>query len=160
MPALHKVTATEMAAVLDEIERLGTQLWKRKPTDQIVNNSSALVNDSSLFLSLLAGKDYRVGALIFHISGTVPDIQMQWTLSGGGGMVSGGQGQVGTYQNQYNTGGITVYDGIASNMVTVFDGTLVTAAAGTLQLKWAQITPTVSDTKVLANSHVWAEQMT
>lgn len=161
MPALHKISATDMAAILDEIERLGTKLWSRKTATQSVNNSSTFVNCTDLARAVLANTQYRVVCLVHQNSGTTPDIKFQWTTPALATLKWHQFGQVTTYQENYqSTAGVSVLDGIGADQGAMMVGMLFTGAtAGSIQLQFAQITPTVSNTNVLVDSFLYLEQV-
>lgn len=138
----------------------------RKSADQIVNNSTTLVNDTHLSFSVLANDVWFFQAWLVIDSGTTPDIKFGWTLPASATMRWGylgadpaaslpaWQGVGGTAPTLATTGTVVqAGSGAGTAIGTAFAAiAAIAGTAGTVQLQWAQNTLNASDTKVLANS--------
>lgn len=133
----------------------------RKPDDQIVNNSTTLVNDEDLVIAVGVNDVWLVHIALRVISVSVdPDIDYLFTVPSGGTMQS-------MYVWEYN-------DAIAFKDLTAEQTLSVTTderyfqtmgiyigggTAGNLQLQWAQHTATVENTTVKTNSLMLCQQI-
>lgn len=134
-----------------------------KASDQSVTSSIAMVNDSDLVVTVLAGATYAFACYLDYEGGTQgsSDIRWQWVVPGG---------TVLRYQPQYQstagvlTGGTTALAGtviIAGSSgagvlcgATMIGTLAVSTTGGSLQLQWAQGTSSVTATIVHATSHL------
>lgn len=133
-----------------------------KTGDQAVTSSTALVNDSQLFLSVAANAAYRFECWLAWIATTGADIKWTWAVPAGASLL---------YSALRNEGGTTLYNNSAnvyqdsdvlmangsSPLVTsvTMKGVLQTSGtSGTVRLKWAQNTTSGSSTHVRAPSYI------
>lgn len=162
LPAGHILTADDMDAYGDEIERLGTELWKRQSSDYTVSNTTTFSNVPDLAQAVLANTEYDVNLFIGYFSGTTPDLKLQITWPTSAVFMGAAFGQVGTWNAQImSAASVPVFDGTGANHVCEIRGTLITLGnAGTVQLQMAQITAQVSNTTILAQSHMLLKRTT
>lgn len=141
-PAGHEPTAGEMQAILP--------LYVRKGADQSVTSSTALVNDSALFQSVLANATYEMYAFLIYdgASGTNLKIAfygpsgatLDWMQDGNtggntsaGGTTWWGYNTISTNNSTYGT------VGAGSKLACRPSGLLITSStAGTFGLQFAQ----------------------
>lgn len=132
--------------------------------DQIVNNSTTLVNDDDFVLSVEAGKIYAIGANAM-VTGSAGVGGFKWALSGTATITSmrvqarilsetSGASQTGAQWTALDTSLGTVI-AAASNYQATLVGTLEINAAGTLKIQWAQNTANASDTTRKKGSSFW-----
>jgi hypothetical protein len=140
-------------------------LFVSKGADQTVNNSTVLVNDSALALSVVANAKYILEAYVKYDSGTTPDIKFAWTGPAGATLdwipntppagATGVNSALSVGNTAIGDGAAVAAGGVGAGTAVVahMTGTLTVAGtAGSLQLRWAQNTGDASDTKVLAGS--------
>lgn len=137
-----------------------------KTADETVNNSTTLQNDDELLLAV-AANDVWAFILLLRIATTaVADFRLTFTVPAGGVIklqsdVNGAGTYIGVGNEVDFTAQIAMAFATASanapaNFKVLYIGG---AAAGVVQLRWAQGTAEVSDTKVLANSHIIAVKL-
>lgn len=130
-----------------------------KATDETVNNSSTVQNDDDLVLAVEANQVYVI-ELSLHVStGGTPDFKYCFAATatstghrqGNASSASAANGKLlmGKADLTTELAHLVSADPEFLNIVGVI---IVGATAGTLQLKWAQNTADVSDTKVKAGS--------
>lgn len=137
-----------------------------KPDDQAVNNSSDLVDDVDLLFAVGADEVWRFTTMLWLSGPSAADAYCQWAVPAGGSSMLWG-GAYGLIAD----GGINAIDltTVAANdkdgTLSIFvpdDPVLVafdaiyrgSGAAGNIQFRWAQLTPTVGDTVVRRGSHI------
>lgn len=136
-----------------------------KAATQTVNNSTTLVNDDSLFVSVEAGGVYEVTAWIVHSSQTAGDIQIGWSAPSGSTMTWGVQGPAvsataasdssANFQQRSISQTASLGGGAGTAVCTDARGVLtVGSTAGLFRLRWAQNTANASDTQVLGGSNL------
>jgi hypothetical protein len=136
----------------------------RKTSDQTVNNSNTLVNDTQLFISVAASAVYRVEMHVVWNSNSTAD--WSWAFSA----PSGAQGwytnlappAAGTipYTGALGwTNPVGASEGQGADVYSRFSGNLITTSSGTLQFKWAQNTANASNTIVRLASMLVAWQV-
>lgn len=132
--------------------------WARKTIDQIVNNSTTLVNDADLAWAVAASKVYELRVELIYNSGITPDIKWAWTFPTGltmtwqhRGTDSGGAVQ---FRGGYTQATVLATGGTAAEEYLTLTGIVTVGVnAGTLQLQWAQNTANASNTIVRAGSY-------
>ena len=146
------------AALLNSIAPLSVI----KPSDQSVTSSTVLVNDSALFLPVVASATYFfMSSLDFEGAAIgTGDLKIEWTVPAGATLRFDLHG-VNTASSSYSstfTDTTTISlgtTGAASLRGATMAGSLVmSSTAGNLQLKWAQNTSSATATIVHAQSTV------
>lgn len=80
MPAGHRVTATDMDAILDQVEELSSALvfgCVYKPADETVTSSATYQNDNDLFFTAVASGVYLVDAYIWYQAGATGQLKIK-----------------------------------------------------------------------------------
>jgi len=136
----------------------------RKTADEIINNSTTLQNDDHLVFAIGANETWLFMLLIIYSSpGLGPSFKADITVPAGGTLMSGWRGNA-TVQSQF----IALAASVSAVWVTTAGVQLSLAAhgivrnggtAGNVQLRWAQNTATVEDTKVYTDSHILAHRL-
>ena len=133
----------------------------RKSADQIVNNSTTLVNDTHLFFAVGANEVWWFSIFLRTKSGTTPDFKWAFTAPDGATITSGACcGVGGSPVNELS--GLTGFNfgGTGANAVKDWwNIAIIAGTAGNIQFQWAQNTADASDTKVLANSCIIAHRL-
>jgi hypothetical protein len=135
----------------------------RKSADQIVNNSTTLVNDTHLFAPVLANEVWLIHAWVLFDSGTTPDIKFAWTVPASATFSWGFPSSDAGTANWANLGSPVALATTASiAIVSLGAGTVqgvnmtgiavIAGTAGNVQLQWAQNTLNASNTTVRLNS--------
>lgn len=136
----------------------------RKTADETVNNSNVLQNDDELKLAVGIGEAWAVDLYLYFNSGATPDIKIDFT---------GPAGAVFRYTVAYkdtgdsnsitmvgSIGSALAFGGPTGSAVVHVSGIYIgAAAAGTLQLQWAQNTADASNTKMQKNSCIIAHRL-
>lgn len=164
----ESVESSELNAELRDALTVATHLLGRKSADQIVNNSSTLVNVTDLSFTVAVNEIWHVQAWLLCDSNGTADIKFGWTLPASAtifwGPIAGGDGTnieawhstaistspvglVTTANDTYGSPASATIFGVALSGIVAVAGT-----AGTVQLQYAQNTPTVVDTKIKINS--------
>jgi hypothetical protein len=136
-----------------------------KLADQSVTNSTALVNDSELFLPVVSGATYVGELLLYHLAPAANDLDYAWSTPAGS---SGRRGVFGpdptttavvdttVFQDRVSAGLATEFTlgGAAGSHKLAIERFVLTAGAnGTLRLQFAQGTAGAgTSATVLANS--------
>jgi hypothetical protein len=157
------LTAANFNTHIRDNSNMAMHTLARKTADQIVNNSTTLVNDTHLFVPTLANEVWLIDAWLLYDSGTTPDIKFAWTVPAGATFSWGASSSDSGAANWANIGspvalattgsmafsclGAGTIQGAALTGIAVIGGT-----AGNVQLQWAQNTLNASDTKVRLNS--------
>lgn len=154
-PAGSKLRGSTLSALITEVRPLEAY----KTADQTVNNSAALVNDSELFVAVVANARYDFELRIVHNSGTTPDFKYGWTFPTGTTMryTQNTVPLAGTAFSlfvQIQTDTPQGEGGAADRGLHAWGKVLVGSTAGTLRLQWAQSTANASDTIVRAGSYL------
>lgn len=131
--------------------------YKKKASDQTVNNTATLANDSDLSFPVLANAVYELRMLLLYNSGTTPDIKFAWSIPAGLAMtwVVTGFDTTGVliFGNIDAEGSTRALGGTGGNVAAQVTGVVnVGVNSGTLTLQWAQNTATVANTAVKAGS--------
>lgn len=146
----QRLRGSVLSALITEVR----PVLARKTSNQTVNNSATLVDDTALVISLAASATYRIALDLIWSSGTTPDFKFDWVIPSGGtgawtvGAVVGAA----EYHGSLTWATFAGMDGTGGVLFTRCEGVLTTTNAGTLQLRWAQGTATASDTIVYAHS--------
>ena len=142
--------------------------YKIKASDETVYNSAVVQNDNDLVLSLEANTVFEIEAILFIEGDGATNFQCDWVASGGVSQLSKrscvGPADLDTgyaYNHHGTFMGLAFADLIgysAVNLSSCRETFLVqTAATGTLQLRWAQLTAGLVNTKLLTGSYVKAQ---
>ena len=153
----QRVLAATLAAMIPNVVTKGST--------QTVNNSTALVNDDTLFAAVEAGGVYEVTAWIVHSSQTAGDIALGWSAPSGSTMTWGVQGPAASataasdgtanFQQRSLSQTAGMGGGAGTAVCTDARGVLtVGSTAGLLRLRWAQNVANASDTQVLSGSQL------
>lgn len=136
----------------------------QKITDQIVNNSAVLQNDTELKWYLAANSNIYFQCVIEHISGSaVPDLQIAFTIPSGAlrwgpsnGIKVDAADTVVPQVQTLASGTSVIFGSTTSRRQIVIEGSVENGAtAGFLQLQWAQSVATAVNTTVYGNmSHL------
>lgn len=141
-----------------------TSIKVAKTGNQVVNNSTVLVNDTQLVAPLPAANTYYLVSIpIRYTSSTTADIKFSLTLPagatgfiGGPGLTTAAAGQTGDADFEAVTiPAVRPYGGAggATFTLTVLQATILTAGTtGNCQLQWAQNTLDATNTTVFAQS--------
>lgn len=133
----------------------------RKTADEIVNNSTTLQNDDTLFAALAANEVVVFDCYLFSNQNGTSDIKFAFTVPTGATLIwNWGTGRFNTADT---FGGIDTTEtsgtaaamsaGIGGKFQCHIHGVVVNGAtSGNLQLQWAQNTATAVDTTIYANS--------
>jgi len=162
-----KVLRGSMMEVLEEGTEVGQNSLEQfvysktvKGIDQTVNNSATLVDDSEIFFSGKANTDYQFDLLIYFESTSTADLKTAFSLP------SGASGDVNiadwTSLDSSGTQDITSSDdhngGSGVRAVELHGRILMGSTPGLVRFRWAQVTATVEDTKVLRGSKLTVYQ--
>lgn len=135
--------------------------FKVRTTSQTVNNSNITVNDDTLYFSVAANEwwEFQYGLIVD--SSAVADFNYEFVApiaavgahSAQSHTVGGGQT---TVWCAFDSTQVSYGNGAGSPVLAAVGMGLIRngANAGTLQLKWAQNTPEVSDTKLVEGSYL------
>lgn len=138
-------------------------VYVRKSADQTQSNTTTLLNDTHLFVSVAANLTYALEFVLIYEAGTVADYKWSFTFPAGATLSVGNhEGDLSMAYlplgfSSYTSGGSTGLGGagIGSPRAMVLHGNLVmSSTAGTLRYQWAQTTATVENTKTAAGSHL------
>lgn len=147
--------------VKQAIDALGgggsTILSVRKTSEtQVVNNSTTLVNDDTLFIALATNKTYAIFYSLIHIGGTAADIDITFVGPSGstGEFATSGLGSFALGSEELISAGGT-------NRLAHGTGFITTSLTpGNLQLQWAQNVATIIDTKIRIGSFLMVVDIT
>ena len=132
----------------------------RKASDETVNNSDTLQNDDELIMAVAANQAYTFEIFLLFDSGATPSFKFGWSVPTGTTMLWKTTNIVSSKTNQTNDGGF-IGEGVGTSVIGVIQGTIiVSSTAGNVVFRWAQITATASDTKVLENSSILYTKIT
>jgi hypothetical protein len=144
-------------------------LYVNKATEvQVVNNSTAFVNDSHLLLAMRASARYRLSGLVVVDSGTTGDFKMDWTGPAGFAMGRWTLTGVDTGGTNFAPGGASAAStvvsrgglGIGTFAFYTLTGIVTTAGtAGNLQMRWAQNALEAVNTRVKNDSYIQLERI-
>jgi hypothetical protein len=140
--------------------------YARSTVDESVNNTSTLQNDDELFLTVAASSVYELTGVIHINSGSTPDFKIGWTFPTGLTMRytvlafdSTGALFATTRYAETDTPAMAGA-GVADEFI-ITGGLVITAGtAGTLQMQFAQNTPTVGNSTRLLNSYIRLVKLT
>jgi hypothetical protein len=158
------------AATDAELAALFVPRMVRKPADETVNNSTAWNNDDHLLLPVLANEIWFIEAkLMLFTTSAAADWQFSWATPAGTVGSHGAYGDVNQTGNSFVT---PTQAGVPANLVGAASDVRVAGQAGTvlptaihlagwftvgatpgnINLRWAQMTATAVDSKVLKDS--------
>lgn len=138
-----------------------------KASDQIVNNSAVLVNDTDLKFTAVAGQKYQFIVNLLHTSASAtPDIAVGFTFPTGTmtwlgvGMDLAATVNPASVRMAGTVGGASGTN-IPFGVLTTTSGLQITGTysctvGGTVQFQWAQSVATAADTTVKAGSSILA----
>lgn len=133
-----------------------------KGSDQTVNNSATLVNDSALFASVAANAIYRFEMHLRYSTNTTANLKLAYTFPAGltmkNDLIGKGSGTsvLDIFAGDQTAQWLISGNGAASRLT----GTItVSSTPGTWQLQWAQQTANVSNTIVQAGSYLLLTQI-
>lgn len=147
----------------------GTAWWELRPLfvnkateTQVVNNSTAFVNDSHLILPLQANARYVLDGLICHDAGTTADMKYDWIGPAGfsmprwnlvGADTANAFTTVGSAANSTPLARVGL--GIGTFVYLSLTGVVLTVAtAGNLTLRWAQNAAEAVNNRVKQDSFI------
>lgn len=138
-----------------------------KSSNQSVTSSTTLVDDSALYVPLLASAVYFFTCVLGYEGGTrgSSDIKVAWSLPTDASMVyaltgytTGGDATAGYWETE--SASPTGTNGSTTPISAVLNGTVtMSSTAGNMQLQWAQNTSSSTATTVLAGSVLVAWQV-
>jgi hypothetical protein len=139
--------------------------FARKTADQTVNNSATLVNDTHLFVPMVANATYTGMLLLFYSSNTTASIKFAFTFPAGATVswAPVAYQAVGSFTillsalNTYQSGvDNPLFGAGGSDFPTAIINIIARTAgtAGNLQLRWAQNTANVSNTTIKQDSYM------
>lgn len=138
-----------------------------KPADQPLTSSTAMQNDTALFLPVAAGATYDFGCYLdYEAAGPgTGDLAWTWALPAGATLrYASGHVNSGAFVFTSYLGSATVIasgQGAGNILAVTMEGSLVTGStAGTLQLRWAQNTSNATPTIVHAQSKIRLTRIT
>lgn len=153
LPAGHVPTAAELEKITDFLAAAPEVLTAYKTADESIASSIAPQNDDHLVIAVAASATYKLeGWLWWTSTSTTPDFRFDFTTPAGSSLIRGFLAQpVGntTSVGTVDTGTSGPGDGgtddtrasINGNITGILYGSLVTGgSAGSLQLRWAQVT--------------------
>ncbi len=138
-------------------EEIGVTL--RKSADQVVNNSTTMVNDTHLLWPVEANIQYVFEGELVYTAATAADIRIGWSSPSGTAMSWNATGldPALAYKNVANLAAATTSNfggnGTTSGRLIHVSGWFtVGATAGTFRLQWAQDVANASDASMRAGS--------
>lgn len=166
MPAGHIVTATDVSAILDEIDFM-SGVFAHKTADEPLASNTTFQNDDHLSLPFAASKMYTIDGKLYLEGPTAGDIKLQLTWTGtvtrldwaATGLATTATTAEGDMLSIAQLGATTppvapITTGtITSNWSTIeVSGLLIASTAGVLTLQWAQATSNATNTIVKKGS--------
>ncbi len=145
----------------------GIQLFARKTSDQLVSNSTTLVDDNDLQMSIGANEVWEVNWML-RVTGSAGDFQFAVTIPSGATMWITARGDADDSNDDY---GELTTSGSAlqlNNAMSISDtGTLIelkgivtnSSTAGTVKLRWSQAVANATATRVKAPSYLHATRL-
>lgn len=134
-----------------------------KTSAQTVNNSTTLINDSQLFMSVAANTNYAFTSRFVFSSNSTANIKFGFTFPVGAvgsytlyGIAAGGSTLAAFHQTETS---VSALAGAAGTACTMTGSWTIGANAGVIQLQWAQNTATAVNTQVLAGSFIRLDQV-
>lgn len=141
-------------------------LFKRKISNETVNNSSTLQDDDELFLPLVASTTYYVEIYVIHSADSAADFKFFLTVPSGASLSFGA---LAPNASQANKDASTISQlagsasaisvgcfGVGSNQVTILRASVKTSSTpGNVTLQWAQSSAAANNAVVNANSFMW-----
>lgn len=145
-------TGAALAALIDELRPRAAA----KTSDQTVNNSATLVNDTQLFVNVSANATYTFTAALRYSTGTTPDLKIAWTFPAGltlryDSLIGPTSATLAMFQQDQTTP--LAFDG-ALGYAMLFGVVTVSGTAGVLQLQWAQNVANPSNTIMQTGSYL------
>lgn len=137
--------------------RRGQSAWVEMSSDQTVNNTSTLVNITSLVLPVVANATYAFEANLFFTSGSTPDIKFAVVTPAGATTQWWSLDAFNTTWVRYASGGAVAIGTAGTEEAAELRGSVLTGAtAGNIQLQFAQNGANASNTIVRAHSSLTA----
>lgn len=171
-------TAGERPSAADLNRYFMQQAHVIKPTDTTITSSTTMADDPHLFLSVQAGTDYWVQAIIIYNASSAADIKISFSGPGGatfdwvsdslGSTIAAGSGAVDIISRSLQGLGSTPAPGGAEqpagtriDAVSVPKGILrIGANSGTLRFRWAQLASGSPGSIVRAGSTLMMRRLT
>lgn len=127
----------------------------RKTSDQIVSNSTVLVDATELFFPVRNLEVWAFVLFVLQNSSGVADMDIGWALPGTSVM---------RWSSRQLNGALTESDqsrlsGVAADRTETYEGIVFPDADGDVQLQFAQGTAEVSNTTMLARSYLIATRL-
>lgn len=139
----------------------GAPITAKKVTEQLVNNTATLVNDSVLLRALAANEEVAFTLFLRYDSAAVADFKCAFTSPGGSTITYSviGPGENDNLSQQVGAASADTLilggGGAGTTRAAVIHGSVWCGATpGNLQFQFAQNTANVSDTKVLVGSYL------
>jgi len=140
----------------------------RKTADQIVNNSTTFVNDTHLSFAVAANEVWVMTFYLRVVTNATADIKFEWTYPSGTASVGGvWPSTTLTLTDLSMAASASPLTALSMGVASSTDVLVVIplhfingVTAGTFQLRWAQNTANVSDTKLLTGSCIIAARVT
>lgn len=147
---LHDITASasEINALVSKIR------YAVKTSDQTVNNSETLVDITDLLFSVEANSKYLIDFNLINNSNTTAFIKYGWSYPAGATM------KWGAFETSAISDSVVIETYDTEDFAYLEYAFLQTTNAGTMQLKFAQNTADVSDTKVITGSVLVIHKLT
>lgn len=132
---------------------------RRTSDSSAVNNSTTLVNDSTLKVSIGASRSYWFYGVVLYNTSAVADLKLAFTVPAGASLIWAGIGYhlstaAGVAFNYASGSGTTMsFGGVGANTCCFILGTgTISATQGDLQLQFAQDTAEATNTVLLSGS--------
>lgn len=154
---------------VDNMNTAFMHLIARKTSDQTVTNSTVLVNDTALKVTLAANEVWLVSFKLWYSTPAAADMKVAFSSPSGNSHFLRAAGLIqpatatlqDTYWTSANPGAESAFgQQVVSGEFIVIEGITVNGAnAGDLQLQWAQNTANASGTVMKTNSTVWGVKL-
>ena len=157
--ALMDHLETQYDEVFNEIVRV------QKTSDETVNDSAVLQNDDELLFAVGANEVWSIFMYVLcSNANATPNIKFQFSLPAGGDLKGTDPAYIGQLAadtalnvlSEWTAGAIAKVLPIGTRLLLFWGLYVGAAAAGNVQMQWAQDVAHASDTKVLENSFIEA----
>ena len=150
-------------AVLDHLETQYDEAIKTvlKVADETINNSNVLQNDDELLFAMAANEVWEFTLWVNFTSSAVADFAMGYSVPVGAVLHTVRITDEGGVVVRIDANPTSAAGAGATQVPILVHGHIVNGAnAGNFQIRWAQSTAEVSDTKVLIGSSIVAHKLT
>lgn len=136
-----------------------------KASDQTVNNSAVLVNDTALAVALAINAIYIFELGVIYTSGTTPDIKVGFTIPTGAATAFGHDYFDTALTRDMRsylvapTSGLAMGGNVGGTIGRMFGTVTTVGNSGNMQVVWAQNTANASDTVVKAGSYLAVQRV-